>query len=244
MPWRTSTDPYYVIVSEIMLQQTQVSRVVPKFELFIHEFPTIDNLARAPLSEVLQVWVGLGYNRRAKYLHMAAQQIEQEYGGQIPRTLDELIKLPGIGHNTAAAIMNYAYNTPVVFIETNIRTVYLHHFFPNETDVHDKQLLPLVESTLPVDNPREWFWAIMDYGSHIKSQHPNPSRRSKHHSKQSKFEGSSRQLRGKILKLLLKGPATYDILLSTLEDSRTPKIITNLEEEKLIKIHEGIVSLD
>lgn len=243
MPWRTNTDPYFVLVSEIMLQQTQVTRVLPKFETFVHSFPTVVELSKAPLSEVLQAWSGLGYNRRAKFLHTASQQIVSRHNGQIPSTLQELIKLPGIGHNTAAAILAYAYNQPVVFIETNVRSVILHHFFPNDKNVDDKLLLPIVEASVDRSNPREWYWALMDYGSHLKSQYPNPSRRSRHHATQSKFEGSDRQLRGKILKLLLSGPMDTGQLFDKFEDDRTPQIVDDLFKEGFITILGGTVKL-
>jgi len=236
LPWRHNTDPYFVLVSELMLQQTQVSRVVPKFELFMQEFPTIADLADAPLSKVLQAWNGLGYNRRAKYLHEAAQQIIRVHRSIIPNDLESLKALPGIGPNTAAAILVYAYNSPLVFIETNIRSVYIHHFFSDNAVVDDKQLMPLIEATLDRQNPREWYWALMDYGTHIKSLHPNPSRRSKHYTKQSSFAGSDRQLRGKIIKLLLEGPLSQSALLHSLHDDRTPLILAALKKEKLVKI--------
>lgn len=128
MPWREDTRPYYVLVSEIMLQQTQVERVIPKFEAFIDKFPSTKELAKASLADVLTMWSGLGYNRRAKFLHEAAQMIENEFGGTFPDALQELVKLPGVGVNTAGAIVAYSFNQPVSFIETNVRTVYFYQF--------------------------------------------------------------------------------------------------------------------
>jgi A/G-specific adenine glycosylase len=155
MPWRDNPAPYHVLVSELMLQQTQVSRVVPKFIEFMHRFSSIDDLAKAPLAEVLDAWSGLGYNRRAKFLHAAAQQIVGMHKGVIPDDFENLVTLPGIGQNTAGAILAYAFNRPVVFIETNIRTVYFHHFFGDAEGVDDKDLLPLVEQTLDRDHPQQ-----------------------------------------------------------------------------------------
>ena len=126
MPWRSQPMLYYVLVSELMLQQTQVARVLPKFAEFTTRFPTIDALAAAQLSAVLQAWQGLGYNRRAKYLHSAAQAIA---AGAPIATQADLMALPGVGVNTAGAIMNYVYQVPTAFVETNIRTVYFNHFF-------------------------------------------------------------------------------------------------------------------
>lgn len=206
MPWRETTDPYKILLSEIMLQQTQVDRVIPKFENFIAHFPSVSDLAKADFKDVLSQWVGLGYNRRALWLHQGAQQIVEKHDAKYPETVQDLILLKGIGHNTAAAVCAYAFNQPVVFIETNIRAVFIHHFFPDRSDVTDAELYPLVQSHVDNQNPREWYWALMDYGVNIKKLHKNPARKSKHHSKQSKFEGSKRQLRGNILKLLLKKP--------------------------------------
>lgn len=203
-PWRETIDPYHIFISEIMLQQTQTSRVVEKYLQFLNVFPTITHLAEASFSEVLTVWSGLGYNRRAKYLHEAAKVIVSTYKGDIPHTVAELDALPGIGENTAAAILVYSSNSPIAFIETNIRRVYIHHFFQGKIDVSDKEIVPLVENTMDKLNPREWFWALMDYGSHLPKITVNPNRKSKHYTKQSKFEGSVRQVRGSILRILLK----------------------------------------
>ena len=204
MPWRETTDPYKIFLSEVMLQQTQVDRVIPKFQEFIARFPTISDLAQADFKDVLAYWAGLGYNRRALWLHQAAKDIVDKHQGLIPHTVEELSALKGVGHNTASAICAYAFNMPVFYIETNIRAVFIHHFFEDRDDVSDAELYPLVQSHVDNKNPRQWYWALMDYGVYIKKLYKNPARKSKHHSKQSKFEGSNRQLRGNILKLLLK----------------------------------------
>jgi A/G-specific adenine glycosylase len=207
LPWRRTTDPYKVLVSEVMLQQTQASRVVPKYEAFVAVFPTVEALAAAPVKDVLAVWQGLGYNRRALALQRAAQQIVAEHGGRVPDTLEGLTSLPGIGHATAAQVLAFAYNIGVPFIETNVRSVYLHEFFPGAEDVPDSAILPLVEATMDRENPREWYWALMDYGTDLKARMGNPSRRSRHHVRQSRFEGSTRQLRGRLLAALVVGDA-------------------------------------
>jgi A/G-specific adenine glycosylase len=138
MPWRTNVDPYYVLVSELMLQQTQVDRVIPKFEAFMQAFPSIQDLSNASLAEVLTLWSGLGYNRRAKFLHSAAQKVVNDFNGVLPDSLESLVQLPGVGPNTAGAILAYSFNTPVEFIETNVRTVYFYHFFEDQLSVTDK----------------------------------------------------------------------------------------------------------
>ncbi|MBC7564892.1 A/G-specific adenine glycosylase [Candidatus Saccharibacteria bacterium] len=204
MPWRDNTDPYYVLVSELMLQQTQVDRVIPKFELFMSTFPAIEDLAGAPLSEVLTLWSGLGYNRRAKFLHEAAKEVVDVHNGTIPQTYDALLSLPGIGPNTAGAILAYSFNQPVVFIETNVRTVYFHHFFEDQTLVTDKELKELVAQTIDAEHPRQWYWALMDYGSYLKKQGVGRIDKSSHYKKQAPLKGSIREIRGLILKYLAK----------------------------------------
>ncbi len=197
-------DPYRIMVSEIMLQQTQVSRVKVKYQEFLKAFPLVQDLAKAPLADVLRIWTGLGYNRRAKFIHQAARKVVDDYGGIFPDNQKELTKLPGIGANTAGAICAYAYNQPVVFIETNIRTVFIHHFFSDQTGIEDKQIVPLVEAHIDHNNPREWYWALMDYGSHLKKVVGNVTRQSQHYKRQSRFEGSHRQLRSLLLSVILE----------------------------------------
>jgi A/G-specific adenine glycosylase len=206
LPWRRTTDPYAVLVSEVMLQQTQVSRVIPKYEAFLARFPDVGALAEAPLADVLAIWSGLGYNRRAKSLKAAAEVIVAEHGGHVPNTVVGLTSLPGIGYATAAQVLAFAFGVGVPFLETNVRSVILHHFFEDAEQVPDAALLPLVEATLDHDDPRTWYWALMDYGTYLKRALPNPSRRSAHHTRQGRFEGSSRQLRGWLLRELTARP--------------------------------------
>jgi A/G-specific adenine glycosylase len=203
LPWRCTKDPYRILVSEVMLQQTQVERVIPKYRLFLKTFKTAHSLASAPLSAVLRLWQGLGYNRRGKFLHEAAKIIMREHKGRFPKTSEFIEKLPGVGHYTARAISTFAHNLPEVFIETNIRTVYLHHFFKNKTGVSDRAVLQYVQQTLDRENPREWYWALMDYGAWLKKEHGNANRRSAQYTTQSKFEGSNRQIRGLVIKTVL-----------------------------------------
>ena len=204
LPWRRTRDPYSILVSEIMLQQTQVARVLPKYRLFLDRYPELPLLARAPLGAVLEVWQGLGYNRRALSLHRTAQIVVDEHEGRLPRSFSQLRRLPGIGPATAAAVCVFAYGDPLVFIETNIRSVFLHHFFPGCVDVPDRDILPLVEATLDREDPRRWYYALMDYGVWLKKTNPNPSRGSRHHAIQTPFEGSRRQLRARTLRAVLE----------------------------------------
>lgn len=208
MPWREDTRPYYVLVSELMLQQTQVARVIPKFEAFIARFPDEQSLASAPLADVLTMWQGLGYNRRARFLHEAARMIVDEFGGIFPSTVPGMLRLPGVGKNTAGAISAYAFNQPVLFIETNIRTVYIHHFFDDLFDIDDKQILAVLEKTIDRENPRWFYQNMMDYGSWLKAHGVRNIAQSKHYKKQSPLKGSLREMRGMIIRELTMGVAS------------------------------------
>ncbi|OGY88991.1 MAG: hypothetical protein A3B30_02775 [Candidatus Komeilibacteria bacterium RIFCSPLOWO2_01_FULL_52_15] len=255
LPWRPpslklrkdkSVDAYKILVAEVMLQQTQVDRVIPKYREFLEEFPTARALATSPLSKVLKVWSGLGYNRRALALKRCAEKLMNTFGGQVPHTVEELDALPGIGYHTACAIMAFAYNEPVVFVETNIRSVYLHHFFPKRKKVTDKELLPFIEATLDRSHPRRWYSALMDYGSSLKKTVENPSRRSAHHAVQSRFKGSNRELRGNIIRSMIKHRRMNLARLvreSSSDAVRVKKIATGLIREGFLRRKGDALSL-
>lgn len=263
LPWRTPhlqpdkngyLDFYKVFLSEVMLQQTQVPRVMQKYHEFLHTFPTIQALAQASLPDVLRVWQGLGYNRRGKYLWLAAKQLQATASSRVipahtgiskshPKdphfheddklshliwTPAELDALPGIGPATAASIYCFAYDKPTVFIETNIRKVFLFHFFPEQDEVGDNEILPLVQATMDTQSPREWYYALMDYGSYLAKTVPNPNKRSRHYVRQSRFEGSDRQLRGELLRDHLSG------VQPALRTEREKKIWLTLQKEGLV----------
>ena len=242
LPWRRTYDPYAIWISEVMLQQTQVSRVDGRWQRWLERFPTVDALAAAAPSDVLEEWQGLGYNRRALSVHRAAQAIS-EAGGIFPQDPKELVKLPGIGPATAAGIRAFAFNLHGIYLETNVRTVFLHELYPQAEGVPDSELVPLVELTCPASvedvadavaagtdvavntaaetdetelTPRSWYYALLDYGAYLKKTIPNPSRRSKSHVKQSRFEGSHRQKRAELLRVLLahkdEGGAEFEML--------------------------------
>lgn len=235
MPWRDNPTPYNVLVSEIMLQQTQVPRVMPKFAEFMARFPDIQTLAAAPLADVLAHWSGLGYNRRAKFLHEAAKAVVRNHGGTLPGNYDDLVALPGIGPNTAGAILAYAFEQPVVFIETNIRTVIIYHFFADIDDkITDAQIKDIMQQTVPHETPREWYWALMDYGTHIKATVGGQLQRVHGYKKQSKFHGSRRQVRGQVLKMLLGGSQTTGQLSTHITDERLPSVLEDLQKEGLV----------
>ena len=267
LPWRQPErgdefDPYKILVSEIMLQQTQVQRVLVKYPRFLELFPDIQTLAAAELGEVLKAWQGLGYNRRAKYLWLASKDIIKL--GTFPNTLNSLVALPGVGKNTAGAILAYAFNIPAMFIETNIRTVYIYHFTRDEQIVSDDFIWDLLGQTLDyiaaeskerpeqespslrglgeetsgLLHPREFYWALMDYGTYLKTQAKNNSQ-SKHYKKQSKFEGSRRQLRGRVLRELASSVAGHMELKNSIEDERLEEVLADLEKEGLIQKSEN-----
>jgi A/G-specific adenine glycosylase len=235
MPWREDTRPYYILVSELMLQQTQVERVIPKFEAFITRFPDIAPLAAAPLSDVLGLWSGLGYNRRAKYLHDSAKKIMTDYQGIFPDSNDGLRALPGIGPGTAGAIAAYAFNQPRAFIETNIRTVYFHHFFSDAESVTDGELLPFLEATVDREHPREFYWALMDYGSWQKRQGAGRIMKSHHYKKQPALRGSVREVRGQIIRALISGDALeVELRVTCSDDERFAPALAALIAEGLV----------
>ena len=243
-PWRDHITPYRVLVSEFMLQQTQTARVVEKFESFIAAFPDFQSLADASLHDVLRMWQGLGYNRRARALKEAAEAVVSHHDGALPSDERVLRGLPGIGPYTAAAICAFAFNKPVVMIETNIRTVFIHFFFPDEGKVTDAAIRPIVERTMDAAHPREWYYALMDYGVTLKQHHHNPGRRSAHHRRQSPFQGSDRQLRGMILKILVQHSSMEKAeLVKALgaSPSRFHRIISALEREGLVKQEGDVV---
>ncbi len=243
LPWRLpekdgTFNPYKIMLSELMLQQTQVERVIPKYEAFISRFPTIESLAQSQLSEVISLWQGLGYNRRAKYLHENAQLLSIK---PFPRTIEELTKLKGVGSNTAAAILTYSFDEKHIFIETNLRTVLIDSFFDGEKDqVSDALLERKLQEILNRyhGSMRDFYWAIMDYGSMLKRQGNTAHRKSKSYKKQALFSGSIRQLRGEIVRRAIKGESMH-ILKSDIEDSRIDAVIEKLVAEKLIVVHNG-----
>ncbi len=233
LPWRDTRDPYGIWLSEVMLQQTQVARVLTRWPEWLERFPTVEALAGASTSDVLAAWQGMGYNRRALALKSAAEEICRSYGGAFPRDAAALKALPGIGPATAQGIRAFAFDLPGIYLETNVRTVMLHHFFPDAPGVPDRELSPLVEATCPAgegpagdapspfaapqdadDTPRSWYYAMLDYGAYLKKTVPNPSRRSSSYTRQSRFEGSRRQKRAHIVRMLLDAQAGSDAGLS------------------------------
>jgi A/G-specific adenine glycosylase len=251
LPWRKKINSYRVWVSEVMLQQTQVDRVRGFFDTWTSHFPKVDDLARASQIDILRLWKGLGYNSRALRMKKCAQEIMQHYQGKFPKSQDELQKLPGIGPYTAGAICAFANNQAVPIIETNIRRVFIHHFFADANDIRDEDILKLVEQTLDQKNPRQWYWALMDYGSFLgrtlnsKGKKYNPNVQSKHYTKQSKFKGSDRQIRSMILRVLLehnnfisKSELVKEIKKFSNDQERITTIMNKMKKDGFFEIDE------
>lgn len=244
LAWREDTDGYTIYVSEFMLQQTQVSRVQKAFEPFRSRFPDFATLADAPFSEVLSQWRGLGYNRRARYLYDGARTIVDDFGGTLPSDPRVLQSFRGIGPNTAASMACFAYNVPVVFVETNIRRVILHTFFRDMQEVADREVLAVVAATLYRRDPRRWYWALMDYGSELRRQVENPNRRSAHYTKQSRFDGSLRQLRGRVLAIVAEEGwvAEAEVPYRTgFSEEQSRSALEGLERDNLVRRADGTV---
>jgi len=238
-PWRQTRDPYKILVSEVMLQQTQTDRVVVKYAEFLKVFPTWRALSDASPAAVVKVWMGLGYYRRAFNLHRAAQSVCRDFGGRPPQNVEALKSLPGIGSYTAAAVAAFAYGEAVPMIETNIRSVYLHVFFPGASDVSDQEILAKVSETICSKDPRTWFYALMDLGVELKKHTKGINKRSKHHVTQSKFQGSHRQVRAALLKLVAanEGIQKKELLMKLSFDTQmVNKAFLDLESEGFIAI--------
>ena len=238
LPWRKTRDPYRILVSEVMLQQTQVDRVIPFYTKFIKTFPTARKLAQAPLSEVLISWQGLGYNRRAKMLHQAAKAIVER---GMPKEVSGLESLPGVGPYTARAVAAFSWDADVVVIETNIRTAVIQHFFGGNTTIYgsvsDEQIHEVLAKVLPKGKAREWYSALMDYGAHLKRSGVSHNARSAGHAKQSRFTGSLREARGAILRELAGGDAPRTRIVNALGGDRSEQLALALEHMRA----EGLV---
>lgn len=222
LPWRDTHDPYAILLSEVMLQQTQVSRVMGRWEQWLETFPTIADLASAPLPPVLELWQGMGYNRRALNLKRCAEEVVAMHDGVVPSDKKALLGLPGIGPSTSAGVRVFAFRQPDMYLETNVRAVFIHELFPGRESVADKELVSLVEATCPQDaRVRAWYYALLDYGAYLKKTMPNPTRRSKHYTRQSKFEGSHRQKRAYLLRRVIDdGLSTEDLARDLAQSER------------------------
>ncbi|MDX1797318.1 MAG: A/G-specific adenine glycosylase [Candidatus Lokiarchaeia archaeon] len=247
-PFRENITPYNVLISEIMLQQTQTGQVTEKFLKFTKKFPSFSSLSKAPLEDILKEWKGLGYNRRAIALKKIADTVIKDFNGKLPESIDILVSFPQIGYNTASSIITFAFNKPTAFIETNIRRVYIYFFFPNRNKINDKEILPIVKKTLDRSNPRDWYYALMDYGVMLKKTHPDLNKKSTHYRKQAPFKGSTREVRGKILDLLIKkGKMDLKNIQTQLGNMGNKTIIValnQLRKEGFLEITNEIITLN
>lgn len=246
-PWRETRDPYRILVSEIMLQQTQTDRVLPKYEQFLGVWPDFESLSRASLAEVYRVWQGLGYNRRAKALIEIARAVQEDFGGKLPEEEADLLKLPMVGETTAAGVRAFAFERPAVYLETNIRRVFIHFFFEGRVEVRDREVKRIAGATLDTGEPAQWHYALMDYGVFLKGERPGLNRRSVHYSAQAPFEGSDRQIRGAILRFLSEHPGSGPGLITgalPFEEDRVKKVLEALRSEKMVVKEDAVYSID
>lgn len=231
-----------------MLQQTQVARVLVKYPQFVKSFPNMRALATAPLSKILKVWQGMGYNRRAVSLKHTAQIVVERFGGKVPDDPNVLATLPGIGPATAGAIATYAWNKPVTFVETNIRRAIIHHFYPRRRRVPEHEVWKLATKTSSRKNPRKWCWALMDYGTSLpRTIGTNPNTSSERYRRQSPFKGSKREIRGKVVTLLLRSPRGRLTLISLRSQLANGSILPNKDHltQLLAELaQDGIISMN
>jgi A/G-specific adenine glycosylase len=225
-----------------MLQQTQVERVIRFYKNFIKQFPTAKKLTEAPLADVLKAWQGLGYNRRAKMLRAAVKGL----AGREKISVSELEKLPGVGPYTARAVVAFAYNEDVIFIETNIRTAIIHYFFAHKKKVSDTEIEKILIQLLPKGKSREWYSALMDYGAYLKKSGIKLNAQHANYTKQKKFAGSRREARGAILRALAIKSQQGEALLNLLGISRRTQLrsaLAALQKEGLIEKRDKKYSL-
>ncbi len=243
LPWRVVQTPYTVFISECMLQQTPVDRVIPKFKTFARAFPSFSLLGNAGLSEVYARWQGLGYNRRAKYVRDAAKILSEKYGGVLPKSKEDLMRLPGVGPYTAGAILAFAYGNPDAFVETNIRTAVIYHVYPKKKNVPDVAILRVLEKIKPAKGKaaKEWYAALMDYGTHLKRSGVKLNHKSAGYVKQKAFKGSQREVRGAVIREIHKTSLTAAALYKKLpfEKTNIKNVLKNLNSEGLIACRRG-----
>lgn len=232
LPWRRTDNPYHILVSEIMLQQTQVQRVIPYYQSFIKRFPDYKTLAGARKRTVLSYWSGLGYNLRALRLREAAHDIFRFYQSEMPRERDLLLSLPGVGRYTSAALLAFAYNIEAPVIDTNIRRVLIYELeLPEDTSL--EELEEAAALLVPKGKSREWNSALIDYGAVYATARKT---KIKPQSRQSLFEGSERQIRGAVLRYLLENDAAKEEQLSEWYPHHNfSAIISKMTTEGLIK---------
>ncbi len=245
--WRKTSDPYHILLSEVMLQQTQTSRVVPKYERFLSLWPTLEALSQATVLDLLTEWKGLGYNRRALYLLSCAKESEA-WGWTLPESEQQLRALPGVGKATSAALLAFAFNKPSIYLETNIRAAIIHAFFSDEEKIRDRKIEEVLALLLDgIDDYKTWYYALMDWGVLVKALLPNPNRRSAHYSRQGAFENSNRQIRGQLIHYLTEtGPQDAEriaVVLDRFEEERVLACLSALVGEGFVQEDGGVYSI-
>lgn len=233
LPWRHTTDPYSILLSELMLQQTQVSRVIEYYTKWLHTWPTIQHLSKANRKDVLQAWIGLGYNTRGINLHKASQIIVEHYNGDVIAAMDDYKKIPGVGKYTSQAVKIFSTNADIITVDTNIRRIFIHEFNLPQ-DISDSKLWSIAQYCLPKGKSRQWHNALMDYGAtYLTSKKTGISPKTT----QSTFEGSDRQIRAQILRDLLTKPLTLQDLTNQYNHSsdRLLKILEKMKKQEIIK---------
>ena len=201
LPWRHTHDPYKILVSEVMLQQTTVSRVLTKYPVFIKAYPTVKDLANASSGDILRIWKGMGYNRRALYLLQTAKTIHEKYYNKFPISEQLLSKLPGLGKYTARAVLVFAFRKDIAMVDTNIRQI-LTHFFFHDKPQSEKIIQELADQLVPIGKSWEWHQAMMDYGAMNASEWRRPERSRRMERKPTPFKETNRYFRGRIIDLL------------------------------------------
>ncbi len=214
LPWRHTHNPYHILVSETMLQQTQVNRVIQKYTEFLDIYPTLYDMAGSTASDIIRIWKGLGYNKRALYLFKSAQTIRDTYRGVIPNREQDLLTLPGVGKYTARAILVFAYKHDVAMVDTNIRRIITHHFFAGEKQ-DDRIIQRVADELVPAGRSWEWHQALMDYGA-LQLQHEVPKQKKRTKSSAVPFARTNRFLRGRIIDALRVAPASEDEITETM----------------------------
>ena len=253
LPWRRTRNPWHVLVSEVMLQQTSVARVLPKFEAFINEFPAPHDLASAPLGDALRLWSGLGYPRRCRNLREAARVLHEEFNGEFPESVDVLLTLPGVGQYTSRAVLAFAFEHDVAVVDTNVSRVLSRL---EGRALKAKELQVLADSFVPQGLGWEWNQVMMDFGArHCTARQPqcaqcplrqlcvwkgegvDPAPASAGASKpQGRFEGSDRQARGRAMRAVADGVTTLAELAKTMgvEEDRARSLVSALVDEGLL----------
>jgi A/G-specific adenine glycosylase len=249
LPWRRTRDPYAILVSEVMLQQTQVDRVIPKWRAWLEQFPTLHDLASASRAEAIRAWQGLGYNLRAVRLHAIACQAVADFGGELPRSVEQLMQLNGIGRYTASAVACFAYGTSVAPVDTNVRRVLSRVFSVKPDEVES-----MAQSVVPDGEAYAWSQALMDLGATLcRPREPlclvcpllsecGGPRATARHASQGAFRGSNRYVRGRILDELRECASVPLHELVARHDGRRD-LVERLAADGLVEIESDVVRL-